>query len=347
MIDIKKHYPYVTRSLLRLFNDGKLTNVSSVNVEPDYGYVARINYIDGTFRITYGNDLGLNTSASGSLAKDKGFTKFMLRNIGVTCPDGQEFLMPWWEEIIRPTQEKKNNFNLRTCNKAYEYINNYIKYPVYVKPIQGSKGANVFKVDNDDELSEIFTIYEDKKVTVAVIEKTIYMPDYRIVVLDGELVSAYKRIPLFIVGDGIHDIEFLVNQLQDKYTRDGRDTRLSANEPGTVKYLAKLGLNIKNIPNKYEKITLTAISNLSAGGTSVDVSEFIATRWVELAAYIAKSFDLRLCGVDLACQDISSSESEYCVIEVNASPGLDHYASSGDEQKKIVDGLYTKAFNKS
>jgi hypothetical protein len=35
----------------------------------------------------------------------------------------------------------------------------------------------------------------------------------------------------------------------------------------------------------------------------------------------------------------------YSVIEVNATPGLDHYASSGVEQSRIVDQLYTKVLN--
>ncbi len=35
-------------------------NVVGINVEPDYGYVSRIAYVNGGYRVTYGNDLGLN-----------------------------------------------------------------------------------------------------------------------------------------------------------------------------------------------------------------------------------------------------------------------------------------------
>jgi glutathione synthase/RimK-type ligase-like ATP-grasp enzyme len=64
-----------------------------------------------------------------------------------------------------------------------------------------------------------------------------------------------------------------------------------------------------------------------------------------LAAFVAESFNLRLCGLDLACEDINDPDSAYFVIEVNGAPGLDHYAMAGDAQQKIVDDLYTKVFN--
>jgi hypothetical protein len=30
----------------------------------------------------------------------------------------------------------------------------------------------------------------------------------------------------------------------------------------------------------------------------------------------------------------------FCIIEINAAPGLDHYVRSGKEQEKIVEELY-------
>lgn len=346
-ITSKEHYPYVTRSLARLFNEGRLTNVKDVIVEPEYGYTARIEYKNDKFRVIYGNDLGLNTGASADLAKDKGFTKFMLRSIGVECPEGKEFLMPWWADAIRPSQEQRGNTNLRTYDQAFSYIYEQLAYPVYVKPIQGSKGGDVYRVENDNELFDIFAIYEDKKIRAAVVERAINMPDYRVVMLDGQLISAYERIPLAVTGNGLDSTVSLIEKLQEQYRQEGRDTHLNAYEPRIVKRLGKLGLGLDYIPAQGEKLTLASISNLSAGGTSRDVSDVIAPRWIELAANIAKNFNLRLCGVDLACHDITSDGSEYSVLEVNAAPGLDHYASSGDNQRKIVDELYVKVLNTS
>ena len=189
----REHYPYVTRSLLRLFESGVLSNVSGLDVEPDYGYVARINYIDGSHRVTYGNDLGLNVGAACDLAKDKGHTKFILRQIGVNCPKGTEFILPWWAEKITPTQIARGNKTVRTSESAHEYIQTELGYPVYTKPVDGSKGGDIYKVHSKDELEETMALYDDKKVRVAIVEEPIIMPDYRIVSLDGELISAYER----------------------------------------------------------------------------------------------------------------------------------------------------------
>ena len=32
----------------------------------------------------------------------------------------------------------------------------------------------------------------------------------------------------------------------------------------------------------------------------------------------------------------------YYIIEINAAPGLDHYVTTGEEQKKIVETMYLK-----
>jgi D-alanine-D-alanine ligase-like ATP-grasp enzyme len=53
---------------------------------------------------------------------------------------------------------------------------------------------------------------------------------------------------------------------------------------------------------------------------------------------------LRLCGVDLmVCEggiENAPVKGGFCIIEINAAPGLDHYARSGKEQEKIVEELY-------
>lgn len=54
---------------------------------------------------------------------------------------------------------------------------------------------------------------------------------------------------------------------------------------------------------------------------------------------------LRLCGVDIACTDLENPHSDYSILEINAAPGLDNYASSGQEQFERVKDLYKKIFN--
>lgn len=341
----REHYPYVTRSLLRLYENGALHDVTHIDVEPDYGYVARITYQDGSHRVTYGNDLGLNTGASADLAKDKGHTKFMLRTLGIKHPKGEEFLLPWWAEKIRPSQEARGNDAINTVDMAEAYISDNLGYPVYVKPVDGSKGGDIYKVHSSSELMEIFARYDEKKVRVAIVEEPVDMPDYRVVTLDGELISAYKRIPLAVLGDGAHTVRELLFELQNRFENEGRDTRLDPDDERIATHLRKNGLSVDDVPPEGQLLTLVPVSNLSMGGTSEDVTDLISDRWSELAAFTARNFNLRLCGVDLACKDITDPHAPYSVLEVNAAPGLDHYAASGEKQRQIVDRLYTRVFN--
>jgi hypothetical protein len=204
---IVDHYAYVTRSVIRLFNAGLLTNVVSLDIEPEYGYTARLTYDDGSHRITYGNDLGLNSGAACDLAKDKGHAKFMLRTIGVNTPKGTELLLPSWAYRIRDSQFNRGNENLRTTDQGVEYIERELGFPCYIKPSRGSKGLGVEKVETAEEAIDVFARYDEDRVRVAIIEEVIPFPDYRIVILDDEVISAYKRIPLTVVGSGSQTVE--------------------------------------------------------------------------------------------------------------------------------------------
>lgn len=344
-IPSQPHYAYVTRSAIRLFNAGLLTNVTDIDVEPDYGYTTRLTYDDSSHRITYGNDLGLNPGAACDLAKDKGHAKFMLRTIGVNTPKGTELLLPSWADRIRASQAQKGNQSLRTTDQGVEYIESELGFPCYIKPVSGSKGLGVERVETPAETDRVFAAYDADRVRVAIIEQAVPFPDYRIVVLDNELISAYRRIPLTVVGSGRQTIAELIAEKQATYIAEGRDTVLDPQDARIAARLGKLGISLASVLPDKEGLSLMSISNLSAGGTSVDVTDQLHPRWAELAGYIARNFNLRICGVDLACADIRVAEADYSVLEVNASPGLDHYASSGKEQQSIVDGLYTKVLN--
>jgi D-alanine-D-alanine ligase-like ATP-grasp enzyme len=339
------YFHVMVNHVLQLFADGELRNVTKVEVEPEYGYAARLTYTNGSFRVIYGYDIGLNPSGAIHVVKDKGYTKMLLRTIGVNCPDGAEFLLPWWHKQIGLAQVALGNPNVRSTETAPEYVAQELGYPVYVKPIDGSKGQDVFLVQIESELVSVLQSYETKRIKVAVIEKAVAWQDYRVVCLDGRLISAYRRLPLAVTGDGRQTIKELLTALQRKYDQDGRDVRLDVGDPHITSYMAQHDLDAHSVPMAGQRVVLSSVSNLSAGGTSEDVTDIIDTHWVELTAFVAKSFSLRLVGLDLACADITNLAADYSVLEVNGSPGLDHYASSGEDQRRIVNKLYVAVLN--
>ena len=59
-----------------------------------------------------------------------------------------------------------------------------------------------------------------------------------------------------------------------------------------------------------------------------------------LGTYILFGLEFMIAG------DITKKPEAYWILEINAAPGLDHYAKTGKTQEKIVEGLYLKVFLK-
>ncbi len=60
-----------------------------------------------------------------------------------------------------------------------------------------------------------------------------------------------------------------------------------------------------------------------------------------IAIRLTKEMGLRLCGVDFMVNgSITEKPDKYWILEINASPGLDHYVKTGKEQEKVVDDMY-------
>lgn len=343
--DVPRHFPYVTRILLELYRRGALPEVVSVTVEPEYGYATRIRYRSGNVRTTFGNDIGLNPGAACDLAKDKAYAKFFFERDGIACPAGAAFLLPWWARRITDGPAFEHCTNMRLSTDAARFAEDELGFPVYVKPVNGSKGAGVYRCDSADHVLAALEDYAARRVKVALVEEAVELPDYRLVVLGGQLISAYRRVPFTVVGDGESTVLDLALELQARFTRSGRDTRVQLDDPRIDTCLARGGVRRDTVPAAGQQVRLHDISNLSTGGTAYEVTDVVAPRWTSLALAVAASFGLVFAGVDLACSAIGRDDAEYSVLEVNAAPGLDHYASVGELQEQIVRDLYARVLN--
>ena len=343
----REHYSYQTKLLIDMYNAGQLPEVENITVEPRYGYVASINYRDGGTRILYGHDSGFNAGSSEQLAKDKGYSKFILRKLGINCPDGDEFLLPWWAETLQQSDRHVANTEVRTTDQADSYIQSELSYPVYAKPVSGSQGSGVQKIFDKDSLEDLFEVYNTERVKVALVEKALQMPDYRLLTFDGELVNAYERQPFSITGDGSSSVDALINDTVANHLDGGRDIKIEEHRQDIVRKLARHTLTLQSVLQEGEKLPLLDVSNLSVGGIPVDVTNNIHPHWVDVARKVAQGFNLRVCGVDLACSDITSADSDYSVIEVNATPGAKQFMASGEAGREKLESLFRQFFRTS
>ncbi len=345
-LTVKQGFPFVTRMIALLFNEGFLPNVLSVEIEPEYGYVTRLTYLDGSVRMTRANDVGLNSGAAGDVVKDKAYTKYFLARGNISTIPGSAFLSNWWSDRLDTSPSARISPTIhRTFDDVLPYINADLQLPVYVKPVDGSKGQNVWCCRTEDEVTNALGLFERERVKVALVEAAIAYPDFRLVVLDDELISAYQRVPLSVVGDGRSSISELLREVQADFIRDGRDTSLRLDDPRIHARLGSLSVTQGTVLASGVVVQLHDISNLSAGGIAVDLSTKVAGQWVDLAVNVSRMFGLRFSGIDLACADLCDSGDDYYVIEVNATPGLDHYGSVGVDQEKVVRQLYAQVLN--
>jgi D-alanine-D-alanine ligase-like ATP-grasp enzyme len=307
---------------------------ATVLIEPKWGIVGQITFKNGRHRYFRYNSLDLNPVGSSDVAKDKDYASFFMEKMGYPIvPCSKTFFKDEWATAIGSPE--------RNIDAAYQHAQN-IGLPVIVKPNSGSQGSGVALVYNKHEFYRaVRSVF--KRDRIVLIQQPVYGKDYRIVVLDEDIISAYERIPLNVIGDGVSTIEQLLKTKQEQFIASSRDTQINPNDPRITTKLAHQNLNFQSIPTKRQKVYLLDNANLSTGGDSVDVTQIVHPEFKRLAINLTRDMGLRLCGVDLIIKgNISQKPEIFWVLEINAAPGLDHYVKIGTTQKKIVENLYLR-----
>ena len=303
---------------------------ATVVMEPEWNVVGQIIFKNGKKRYFRYSSLDLNPLGASDVAKDKDYANFFMRRMGYPVILGKAFFSRDWCRAIG---------SRRDIHAAYRYAK-ILGFPVVVKPNSGSQGMNVALVHTRNEFYRAMRAVFSRD-RVALVERQVRGTDYRVVVLDSKVISAYQRIPLHVVSDGKSTIRELLKRKQRQFIASSRDTRLKMHDPRIREKLRRQGLTMRSVPPEGACVYLLDNANLSTGGDSVDVTTEIHPAFKRIAVRLTKDMGLRLCGVDIMVNgSITEKPGEYWVLEVNAAPGLDHYAASGRAQEKIVKRLY-------
>jgi cyanophycin synthetase len=224
-----------------------------------------------------------------------------------------------------------------------------IGYPIVVKPTYGNQGKGVFvNIRSEQQALEAYNLLS-KDYQDIMIEKFVIGRDYRVCVVDGEVIAVSERIPPCVVGDGESTVRELINEVnKDKRRGSGHEkplTRIKMDE-ALIAYISKYNYTLDSILPKDSKLTLRENANLSTGGIAVDCTDLICEENIEICRRTARAIGLNICGIDICCNDISVPlGNEGAVIEVNAAPGIrmHHYPYSGQSRNvasAIVDMMF-------
>ncbi|MCW3102872.1 MAG: cphA [Bacteroidetes bacterium] len=247
-----------------------------------------------------------STSGIGiELAGDKEETKKMLEEAKLPVPKG--VIVYDEEDLLKEIQG--------------------MQFPLVTKPLDGNHGRGVTTEINSIEKA-LHGLQVAQKISKAVIvEEFIRGDDHRFLVINYKLVAVAKRTPANVTGDGKSTIQQLIdkeNEHPDRGSSQEHPLALIKVDDTTKKILKEKSLTLETILPEGETLYLKEIANISAGGTSTDVTDIVHPENVFMAEHIAKLFSLNICGIDILTTDVSQplAKKNGAIIEVNAGPGI-------------------------
>lgn len=215
-------------------------------------------------------------------------------------------------------------------------------FPLVVKPLHGMQGKGVVpRIISLPQLEQAVRYSQQCGFSELMVESFVEGDEHRLLVVAGRLIAAAQRIPAHVIGDGTHTITQLI-ELANRDPRRGRSgtrvlelLRLDAISD-TV--LARQGLTREGVPERGQHVQLRNTSNVSTGGTGVDVTDEVHPEVRAMAEVAARVMELDIAGIDYITPDISRPWHEVggAVIEVNSCPGLRPHWSADGGRRDVV-----------
>jgi len=229
-----------------------------------------------------------------------------------------------------PTPIGKNCFSMEEAIAEAKKLG----FPVVVKPVAGHKGQGVTTgIESDEEVKKAYQKIidavenEGAKFDGILVQQQIYGTDHRLLTVGGKFAAALQRVPAYIDGNGIDTIEKLIGVENEKEVRldNARSPLCKIKIDDDLNdYLALQQLTLMSVPKTEERIFLRRVANISAGGVSINVSDKIHPKNIEMTESIARYFKVKCLGIDMLAADITKpwTDGNFGIIEINAGPGV-------------------------
>jgi len=177
------------------------------------------------------------------------------------------------------------------------------------------------------------TVYE-RAVAIAfeadnniLIEEFITGKEFRIFVMDNDVVGILHRVPANVTGNGKQTISGLVvEKNKDPLRGKGYRTPLEKINLGEAEemFLALQGKTFETIPANGETVFLRENSNISTGGDSIDFTDEIPESYKKIAVQATQALNVRITGLDMIIADYTqeANAENYAIIEMNFNPAI-------------------------
>jgi cyanophycin synthetase len=242
------------------------------------------------------------SAVAESIAHDKELTRQLLTSVGVPVPRGR--FVKSAEDAWAAAEE--------------------LGLPVVVKPQSGNKGRGV-SIQLEDRASVLAAFAIAEKEFVAsrvVVEQCIPGRQHRVLVVGEKAVAASGGQPQFLLGDGLHTLEELV-EIGNRDPERGEDAAQPL-MPFMLDSIAQDLLRRQSLDSKAVPAAGRSVMLRHNGDLTIDETDRLHPETAAQCVLAARAVGLDIAGIDLIAEDIARPLEDQggAVIEVNSSPGL-------------------------
>jgi glutathione synthase/RimK-type ligase-like ATP-grasp enzyme len=246
-----------------------------------------------------------NDSTSSFLATDKYFANVILSTHSIPNTGGDYFFL----------NDRFSKFR-SPGHEARDALHHFQKLGsvAFLKPLLGSRGDFAQLISSESELNRY--IAEVSKYYDSIIMQPVHKGrEYRIFVLDGEVLYCARKHEPVIAGDGKSTVRELVAGHVSELVKSGISSAAQL-------FHLPAEPNLDRIADFGELIVLPGRRNRSAGGSMILENPKNPNAAFRLAVSAASVLNLNVAGVDIFDDDATTEDARIRIIEVNANPAI-------------------------
>ena len=241
-----------------------------------------------------------NNATAATLASDKYFANRILEEAGIATLGGEYFFLNARHRAIRPAGHERED--ALTCFRK-------LNGGAFLKPLTGSRGDFAQAIHDETALHRYLDSVAPHYDAI-LMQPIANGAEFRIFVLDDEIVYSARKFPPTLEGDGTSR----VRDLLDTHNASLKGRGLSAIDPAVISES-----DLDTILPKGECWEIPGRMNLSAGGRMTFASPDSAT--LRLAKNAVRTLGLRAAAVDLFA-GIGGHPDGIAIIEINSNPSI-------------------------
>lgn len=308
----------------------------------DMGYSSTFNRY---FTLGCGKGSQITCSISSSkdahiaqkIQRDKWSTNTVIQRLNLPLPkwdviDSEEELKNVWEEYTKPVVIKPTGL---TGGKGVVVGINTIE-----------KALKAYHCAVDEIKSKERSSWQRK----IMIQEQVQGEDYRLLVINGKLEIATKRIPAFVIGNGKSTIQELIEETNKDPRRDitnpAHILKPIVIDSSLLDLLEEQGYTLKSVLEKDKQAPVRKVASMSQGGVTEDFTDKVGEEIKLIVESLAQSLHAFTLGVDVMCKDLSKplTKDNGAILEVNTMPEayLNFFPTIGTQRGYVAE-TYVKS----